>query len=234
MSEKLLTDTGKTFLEIKDKVKAAAREAGRDENEITVMAVTKTVCPEKINEAISAGCTLLGENRVQEFLEKYNEYDKRADIHFIGHLQTNKVKCIVDKVAMIESVDSIRLAEEIDRRCSEIGKKMDILLEVNIADEPNKSGFSYDEIESAVDEIEKFSNLKLKGFMTIGKFEAKIEETEHFFQKMHTLLVDIEAKKRDNMIISILSMGMSSDYELAIKNGATIVRIGRGLFGDRK
>lgn len=234
MSEKLLTDIGETFLQIKEKVKLTAEEAGRDENEITVMAVTKTVSPQKINEAVYSGCGLLGENRVQEFLGKYEEYDKNAEIHFIGHLQKNKVKYIVDKVSMIESVDSVKLAEEIDRRCKEIGKSMDILLEINIADESNKSGFSYDEIEASIDEIERFSNLRLRGFMTIGRFGAKIEETEQYFQKMHTLLVDIRAKKRDNKYVNILSMGMSSDYELAVKNGATIVRIGRGLFGDRK
>ncbi len=198
------------------------------------MAVTKTVPPERVNEVIAAGCRLLGENRVQELLEKYEHYDKRAKIHFIGTLQTNKVKYIVDKVDMIESVDSLHLADEIERRCAAIGKTMDILLEINIADEESKSGFTYDEIPAVIEKISKFNHLKLRGFMTIGRFGAEIEETRGYFQKMRALLVDIRSKKIDNKDISILSMGMSGDYTVAVQEGATVVRVGRGLFGERK
>jgi len=234
MQEKLLTDAAVAYLEAMDKIKDAAKAAGRDPKEITLMAVTKTVAPEKINTVVAAGCSLLGENRVQEFLEKYESYDKRAEIHFIGKLQKNKVKYIVDKVTMIESVDSIELAEEIDKRCAAINKVMDILLEVNIANEESKSGFSSDEIVSAAEKIGSFNHLNLRGLMTIGRFGAKIEETKGYFEKMSSLLVDIKSKKIDNKYINVLSMGMSSDYELAVKSGATIVRIGRGLFGERK
>ncbi len=234
MSEKLLTDTALNVKEAFDRIIKAAETVGRDPSEIRLMAVTKTVPPEKINEAIEAGCDLLGENKVQELLEKYESYDKRAEIHFIGRLQTNKVKYIVDKVSMIESVDSIKLAEEIEKRCAKINKTMDILLEVNIADEESKGGFSADEIIEVSEKIKDFSHLRLRGLMTIGRFGAEIEETRQYFKKMSNLLVDIKAKNVDNIYINILSMGMSADYEIAVSEGATTVRIGRGLFGARK
>ncbi len=234
MSEKLLTDAALNVKETFDKIKKAAESAGRNPSEIRLMAVTKTVAPEKINEAIEAGCYLLGENRVQELLEKYESYDKRAEIHFIGRLQTNKVKYIVDKVSMIESVDSIKLAEEIEKRCAKIGKTMDILLEVNIAEEESKGGFSAEEILDVSEKIKNFPHLRLRGLMTIGRFGAEIEETRQYFEKMRHLLVDIKAKNIDNIYINILSMGMSADFEIAVSEGATIVRIGRGLFGARK
>ena len=234
MSEKLLTDAALNVKETFDKIKKAAESAGRNPSEIRLMAVTKTVAPEKINEAIEAGCYLLGENRVQELLEKYESYDKRAEIHFIGRLQTNKVKYIVDKVSMIESVDSIKLAEEIEKRCAKIGKTMDILLEVNIAEEESKGGFSAEEIIDVSEKIKNFPHLRLRGLMTIGRFGAEIEETRQYFEKMRHLLVDIKAKNIDNIYINILSMGMSADFEIAVSEGATIVRVGRGLFGARK
>ena len=234
MSEKLLTDTAVNVDETFKKIKQAAEDSGREPSEITLMAVTKTVSPEKINEAIDAGCRLLGENKVQELLEKYESYDKRAEIHFIGRLQTNKVKYIVDKVSMIESVDSIRLAEEIEKRCSKIGKIMDVLLEVNIAGEESKGGFSPEEVVEISEKIKDYPHLRLRGLMTIGRFGAEIEETRQYFSKMRHLLVDIKSKNIDNIYINILSMGMSADFELAVTEGATIVRVGRGLFGARK
>ena len=234
MSENLSTDTALNVSETFEKIAVAAKEAGRDPSEVRLMAVTKTVSPDKINEAIAAGCDLLGENRVQELLEKYESYDKRAEIHFIGRLQTNKVKYIVDKVSMIESVDSLKLAEEIEKRCAKIGRIMDILLEINIADEESKGGFSVDEIAAVSEKIKNFPHLRLRGLMTIGRFGAEIEETRQYFEKMRHLSVDIKSKNIDNIYINILSMGMSADYELAVSEGATIVRVGRGLFGARK
>lgn len=234
MSEKLLTDTALNVKETCDKIIKAAESAKRDSSEIRLMAVTKTVAPEKVNKAIEAGCTLLGENRVQELLEKYESYDKRAEIHFIGKLQTNKVKYIIDKVSMIESVDSLKLAEEIEKNCAKANKVMDILLEVNIAKEESKSGFFEEEILEVSQKIADFPHLRLRGLMTIGRFGAEIEETRQYFEKMRHLLVDIKAKNIDNIYINILSMGMSADYELAVSEGATIVRVGRGLFGARK
>ena len=234
MSEKLLTDVAINVRETFDKIKKAAEASGRDPAEIRLMAVTKTVAPEKINEAIAEGCNLLGENKVQELLEKYEHYDKRAEIHFIGRLQTNKVKYIVDKVSMIESVDSLKLAEEIEKRCAKIDKVMDILLEINIAKEESKGGFSEEDILEISEKIKEFTHLRLRGLMTIGRFGAEIEETRQYFEKMRHLLVDIKSKNIDNIYINILSMGMSADYELAVSEGATIVRVGQGLFGARK
>ena len=234
MSEKLLTETALNVKETFENISKAAEKAGRNPDEIRLMAVTKTVAPEKINEAIKSGCDLLGENKVQELLEKYDFYDKNAEIHFIGRLQTNKVKYIVDKVSMIESVDSIRLAEEIEKRCAKIGKTMDVLLEVNIANEESKGGFSPDEVVEISEKIKDFPHLRLRGLMTIGRFGAEIEETRQYFEKMRHLLVDIKKKNIYNIYINVLSMGMSSDYELAVSEGATIVRVGRGLFGERK
>ncbi len=234
MQENLLTDTALNVKETFEKIESAALKAGRDPSQVRLMAVTKTVPPEKVNEAVAVGCDLLGENRVQELLEKYEYYDKNAEIHFIGSLQTNKVKYIVDKVSMIESVDSVKLAEEIEKRCAKIDKVMDILLEVNIANEESKGGFSPEEVIAASEEISKFSHLRLRGLMTIGKFGAEISETRQYFEKMSQLLVDLKSKNIYNIYINILSMGMSADYELGVETGATIVRVGRGLFGERK
>ncbi len=234
MSEKLLTDTELNVKEIQDKIAKAAEKAGRTQSDVRLMAVTKTVAPEKVNEAICSGCDLLGENRVQELLEKYESYNKNAEIHFIGKLQTNKVKYIVDKVTMIESVDSLKLAAEIEKHCAKTDKIMDILLEVNIANEESKGGFFADDIIDVSQKIRDFPHLRLRGLMTIGRFGAKIEETRQYFEKMRHLLVDIKAKNIDNIYIDTLSMGMSADYEIAVSEGATIVRVGRGLFGARK
>ena len=216
MSEKSFPDAVSSWNETKERIRAAAIKAGRNPANIRLMAVTKTVEPERINEVIHAGCDLLGENRVQEFLEKAESYDPAAEVHFIGRLQTNKVKYIADKVTMIESVDSVRLAREIDRRCASIGKIMDVLLEVNIADEENKGGFQYEEIWNVLEIIDGFSHLRVRGLMTIGRLGADFEEIKQYFRKMHQLFVDIKSKKLDNRYIDILSMGMSSDYELAV------------------
>ena len=201
---------------------------------VRLVAGSKFHPADMVREAYDAGQRLFGENRPQELKEKYALLPKDIEWHMIGHLQTNKVKFVVGKVDMIESVDSVKLAREIEKRCAAIGKTMEFLLEVNIAGEESKSGFDYDEIPAAVEEIGKMSHLKLRGFMTIGRFGAEIEETRGYFQKMRALLVDIGSEKIHNKDISILSMGMSGDYEVAVQEGAAIVRVGRGLFGERK
>lgn len=238
MSEKLSTDPAlirEAFLRVKAEAERAAARSGREPDSVAVMAVTKTIAPERVNEAIAAGCLLLGENRVQELLEKYGRYDlRRAEIHFIGHLQTNKVKFICDKVAMIESVDSLRLAAEIEKQCAKIPKVMDVLLEINIAGEGSKGGFSPEEAVAAAESIARFPHLKLRGLMTIGRADAPEEERRAYFARMRKLLVDIAAKNYHNISITILSMGMSGDYAIAAEEGATIVRVGRGLFGERE
>ena len=215
---------------IRENIRAAALECGRDPQTVTLMAVTKTVPPQAVNEAISCGVTLLGENRAQELLEKYDSYSlKREHIHFIGHLQTNKVRQIIDKVSIVESVDSLSLAAELDKHARRQQTMLDILLEVNIGGEATKSGIPPERCQEVVKRLEDFPNLRLRGLMTI----PPREKNTVFFAKMQQLFVDITDKNRDNRAINILSMGMSSDYEDAVRYGATIVRIGTAMFGRR-
>jgi pyridoxal phosphate enzyme (YggS family) len=214
-----------------------AVKAGRDPAEISLMAVTKTQPPEKVNAAVAAGITLLGENRAQELLDKYEAYDKDGvDIHFIGRLQSNKAKQIVDKVGMIHSVDSARLAEEINRRCEKLGKSMDVLIEVNIAGEPSKSGVPPEAVGELVENIGGYSALRLRGLMTVPPVCDAETEIEGYFLRMRQLYVDIRGKKMDNVPMACfdtLSMGMSGDYLPAIRQGATVIRLGSAIFGHR-
>lgn len=198
------------------------------EDDIKIMAVTKTVAPEYVNYAVSKGIRLLGENRVQEYLSKKDLYDD-ADIHFIGHLQTNKVKYIIDSVSLIHSVDSIRLASEINRCAEKSGKIQDILIEVNIGGEESKSGTSPESVPELIYQISELKNIKVKGLMTI----PPAVNSEEFLYKMQCLYIDICSKNIDNISMDILSMGMSNDYALAVKYGSNILRIGRALFGAR-
>lgn len=221
------------FNEVKENIKKACAEAGRDESEIILLAATKTVPTSVINYAIEQGISFIGENRVQEFLSKKSELSKNVHRHFIGHLQTNKVKDIVSEVEMIQSVHSLKLALEIDKQCAKIGKTMDVLLEVNIGNEESKSGFLADEVCDAVIKIAKLPNIRVKGLMAIPPIEEKDEKISQYFDEMRKLFIDIEAKKLDNVNILYLSMGMSGDYSEAIKHGANIIRLGTCLFGAR-
>ncbi len=231
--EKSLTDAFDiNFKEITEKIAKAATDSGRRAQEITLLAATKTVDTELINYAISKGITHIGENRVQEFLSKENSYEP-CHKHFIGHLQTNKVKDIIGKVELIHSVDSYRLAREISKQAVKRGIVADILLEVNIGNEESKSGFCYDEVQKAVEDIAGLEGVYIKGLMAIPPIcESKEDNREHF-KRMHKLFIDIGNKKIDNSSMEILSMGMSDDYETAIAEGATMVRIGTALFGKR-
>lgn len=210
----------------------AVLKSGRDKNGVTLLAATKTVDAETINYAIKSGITHIGENRVQELLSKY-PYVAPVHSHFIGHLQTNKVKDIIDKVEMIESVDSIRLAAEISKQAEKRNTVMDILLEVNIGGEESKSGFSPDELYESITEISKFGNIKIKGLMTIPPATEDKEESRKYFTKMYKLFIDIRSKNIDNSNMSVLSMGMSDDFDIAVEEGATLVRVGTALFGKR-
>lgn len=214
--------------EIREKIKNAKSKSGRTD-EVHLMAVTKTVSFDAVNYAISKGVSLLGENRVQEFLSKADSYTAGTRVHFIGHLQTNKVKYIADKVDMIQSVDSMKLAEEINKACAKINKVMPVLVEVNCGEE-SKSGISFNEVENLLKEMSKLPNISVEGLMTI----PPVEQSEYFFAKMQEKYIDIKAKKLDNIDMTFLSMGMSGDYEKAIEYGANIVRIGTKLFGARK
>lgn len=215
-------------------VREAALQAGRDPSEVQVMAVTKTVDPALVNAAIGAGITLLGENKAQELCAKYDSYHKDGvQIHFIGHLQTNKVRQIVDKVSMVESVDSVKLAREIDRHCAAIGKVMDVLLEVNIGREENKTGIFPELLPALLEEAGKLEHIRVRGLMTIPPVCETEEEVLQYFSQMRQLFIDIKQKKYDNISMEILSMGMSADYLAAVRCGSNIVRIGTAMFGQR-
>lgn len=234
MTEKSLTEVfDQNYSEIKGKIAAAAAKSGRSVDDITLLAAVKTVSPELINYAISKGIKVIGDNRVQELISKENEITENVTKHFIGHLQTNKVKDIVGRVTLIESVDSIRLAETIAKQSVKIGKNTDILLEVNIGNEESKSGFKAEELLEAVQIISNISGVTIKGLMAIPPICENSEENRKYFLKMRQLFIDIRDKNIDNVSMEILSMGMSDDYEIAIECGSTQVRIGTLLFGRR-
>lgn len=233
--------------EIREKVRLAAEASGRSFDDVKILAATKTVSPETINFAISKGVKYIGENRVQELLEKYDKIDKEnVEIHFIGRLQTNKVKYIIDKVSLIHSVDSFKLASEIDRQAKKHSKVMDILVEVNVGEEESKGGVSAEETISLLSEISKLENVRIVGLMTIppkwdmgsninGECDSskKVYKNKEFFDKILKLFIDISQKKLDNIYMYELSAGMSDDYETAVECGSTIIRLGRVLFGER-
>jgi pyridoxal phosphate enzyme (YggS family) len=234
MTEKLLTEVfDENYSEIKEKINAAAQKSGRKGSDITLLAAVKTVQPSLINYAISKGITVIGDNRVQELISKENEVNPNVTKHFIGHLQTNKVKDIVGRVSLIESVDSLRLAEMIGKQSEKIGKNTEILLEVNIGKEESKSGFMPEEVMENLEKIAKISGVTVKGLMAIPPICNESEENREYFLKMKQLFIDIQAKNIDNVFMEILSMGMSDDYETAIECGSTQVRIGTLLFGRR-
>ncbi len=199
-----------------------------------LLAVTKTRSVEEINYAIGCGVRHIGENRVQELLEKYDRLDKDGvTIHLIGQLQTNKVKYIVDKVDLIHSVDSLRLANEISKRAEAIGKTQDVLIEVNIGGEESKGGVMPEELVSLLESISTLSGIRVKGLMCIPPIAVEKHQNLEYFLKMKQMSVDIRRKKIDNISMDILSMGMSGDYEDAISAGSTFIRVGRGIFGPR-
>lgn len=210
-----------------EEAKAKFRKA--DDN-IDIMAVTKTVSPEAINFAINCGIKHLGENRVQEYLSKKDFYDKSADVQFIGHLQSNKIKYIINSVSVIQSVDSVSLACEINKQAEKHNVIKNILIEINIGNELSKSGVIYSEVENLLYEVSLLKNIKVNGLMAIPPVGC----SENYFYKMNELFIDICDKNIDNINMSILSMGMSADYELAVKHGSNLIRLGTKLFGARK
>jgi len=219
---------------IRAQMEAAAALCGRDPRDIQLCAATKMNGADAVREAIRAGIDCCGENRVQELTAKLaeNAYTG-APVHFIGHLQTNKVRQVVGKVDLIQSVDSERLLRAIDKEAAKQGIRQNILLEVNVGEEENKSGFSADEILPLTEKIAEFPNICIKGLMAIPPISEKEGDNLKYFQKMFQLYVDIKAKKYDNVMVDCLSMGMSGDYLDAIKCGSTMVRVGTAIFGER-
>ena len=209
--------------EIEEKITKAAEISGRKREDVLLLAVSKTVDVPRIKEAVNLGLVDLGENKPQEINWKYDEIEN-VRWHQIGHLQTNKVKYIIDKVCLIHSLDSVKLCEEIQKRAEAKGITMDVLVEINIAGE---------KAEELVLEASKFKNIRVEGLMTVAPFVENPEENRKYFKEMYKLFIDIKDKNYDNVDMEYLSMGMTNDYEIAIQEGANIVRIGTGLFGAR-
>lgn len=218
---------------VEKNVANACARAGRDRCEVTLIAVSKTKPVEMLKEVYDAGARTFGENKVQEICEKYDKLPSDIKWHMIGHLQRNKVKQVIDKVALIHSVDSYRLAQEISVHAQKKGITVPILVEVNVANEETKFGISAEDTIQLVEEIAVLPNLKIQGLMTIAPYVEDAEENRLYFRQIKQLSVDIKNKNIDNVSMDILSMGMTGDYEVAIEEGATMVRVGTGIFGAR-
>ena len=217
LSREVLDNVRANYFEIKENIARAAEKSGRKPEEITFLAATKTVEPAVINYAVSLGLKHIGENKVQELLSKYEEYDlKNCELQFIGHLQTNKVRQIIDKVAMIQSVDSRKLAAEISKQSVKNGIVSNILIEVNIGREENKSGVLKEELDELIGKISEMPNIKIRGLMTVPPICKEKIEVCKFFDEMYQLFIDFSCKKSDNVCMDYLSMGMSDDYEEAV------------------
>ena len=219
--------------EVRHNIDEAAKRVGRDPSEVTLIAVSKTKPLSDIEELITHGVRCFGENKVQEMTEKYEHVSTPCDWHLIGHLQTNKVKYIVDKAALIHSVDSVKLADEIEKEAVKKGVTPRVLIEVNIAGEESKFGTTPEGAVSLAEYIGTLSHVKLCGLMTIAPFVENPEENRVYFRKMRELSLDIKSKNIDNIDMSILSMGMTNDYVVAVEEGATMVRVGTAIFGAR-
>jgi hypothetical protein len=214
-------------------IDSECKNVGRSREDVTLIAVSKTKPVEMIREAYDYGCRDFGENKVQELVDKYEVLPKDIRWHMIGHLQTNKVKYIVDKVYLIHSVDSLRLAQEISKEAVKKNVMAKILIEVNIANEETKFGTTCDDVKNLVREISKLPNIFIKGLMTIAPIVENAEENRVFFSKLNEIAVDIDKENIDNVDMSFLSMGMTGDYPVAVSEGANYVRVGTGIFGAR-
>lgn len=219
--------------EVEARITRACERSGRDRSEVTLISVSKTKPVEMLQEAYDAGSRDFGENKPQEIKEKYPQLPEDIRWHMIGHLQRNKIKYIIDKVCMIHSVDSLRLAEAIDEEAKKRDLVMPVLIEVNVAEEESKFGVRLDEAESLIRQISELSNIQVQGLMTIAPFTENAEDNRIYFRKLRNLYVDIKDKNIDNVNMCNLSMGMTGDYEVAVEEGATMVRVGTGIFGAR-
>ncbi len=219
---------------IKEKMRAAAIAAGRNPSEILLCAATKMNGTDAVRQAIAAGVDCCGENRVQELVQKQAEQAyEGAPVHFIGHLQTNKVRQVVGKVDLIQSVDSLRLLEAINKEAAKQGIIQDILLEINVGQEESKTGFILDEMSGILPDLGKYGNIRVRGLMAIPPISQNPGDNCKFFEKICKLSVDISVKKYDNISVDVLSMGMSDDYADAIACGSTMIRVGTAIFGAR-
>ena len=221
------------YRQVLKNIQDACQAVGRDPNEVTLVAVSKTKPVEMLQQVYDAGARVFGENKVQEIMDKYDHLPGDIRWQMIGHLQRNKVKYIVDKVDMIHSVDSYRLAQTIETEAAKKNVTVSVLLEVNVAEEESKFGLKMDEVLPLVQQISELPHVQVKGLMTIAPFVSNPEDNREIFRKLKKLSVDIDAKNINNVTMSVLSMGMTGDYMVAVQEGATMVRVGTGIFGER-
>lgn len=218
---------------VEERICKACERANRNREEVTLIAVSKTKPVSILEEVYREGIRCFGENKVQELTDKYEQLPDDVRWHMIGHLQRNKVKYIIGKTELIHSVDSIRLAETIEQEAAKKDIIADILIEVNVAEEESKFGLKVDEVIPLIEKIAKFPHIRIKGLMTIAPYVENPEENRNVFARLQKLSVDIAEKNIDNVSVGVLSMGMTNDYEIAIEEGATMVRVGTGIFGER-
>lgn len=216
--------------EIRKNVEEARKKSPNPEQPVTLVAVTKTRTPEQLNEVLDAGQNILGENRVQELMDKYDAVNPGAVWHIIGHLQSNKVKYIADKVVLVHSLESESLAKELNRRMQEIGHPMDCLVQVNIADEESKFGLAKEEVIPFLEMVSKMPGIHVKGLMNIAPFFEDTEQVRPIFREMYQLFCELKERQIPGIDMEILSMGMSHDYQVAIEEGANMIRVGRSMF----
>jgi pyridoxal phosphate enzyme (YggS family) len=219
---------------VKESIAKAAEKAGKTSEEIVLVAVSKTVEPERIREALRCGIKIIGENRVQEAEEKFKQIPKESEKHLVGHLQTNKAKKAVELFDMIQSLDSLKLAEEVSKRAVQKNKIMDVLVEVNTSAELTKYGLEPDEVMDFMKKISELEGIKVKGLMTIGLFTSDMEKVRPCFKKLKRIFDQLKEENIPNIEMKYLSMGMTQDYEVAIEEGANMVRIGTAIFGKRE
>lgn len=218
---------------VEENIRKACQKAGRDPGEVTLIAVSKTKPVEAIREAMDYGIRDFGENKVQELTDKITKIPEKLNWHLIGHLQRNKVKYIIDSACLIHSVDSMRLAIQIEEEAKKKGIIANILIEVNIAKEESKYGIAKEEVQDLLREIKKLKHVCVKGLMTIAPYVENAEENRKYFSEMYKLFIDMRRENADNISMEVLSMGMTGDYQVAIEEGATMVRVGTGIFGER-
>lgn len=223
----------KNLAMVEDRVKAACDRAGRSYGSVTLIAVSKTKPVRLVEQAYEYGIRQFGENKAQEMKEKYDMLPKNIEWHFIGHLQTNKIKYVLGRASLIHSVDSLHLAEAIEAECAKRGLEADVLVEVNVAQEETKSGIRTEEADSFIKNIAKLPHVHVQGLMTIAPFVENAGNNRLVFRTLKELSVDIASKNIDNVSMNILSMGMTNDYEVAIEEGATHIRVGTAIFGER-
>ena len=221
------------LVNVQKEIEKACERGNRNREDVTLIAVSKTKPISTLKEAYDLGVRVFGENKVQELVDKYEALPKDIHWHMIGHLQRNKVKYIIDKVDCIHSVESVRLAETIEKEAAKHDRINDVLVEVNVAGEDSKFGLAPSEVPAFIEEIAKFPHIRVKGLMTIAPFVENPEENRPIFKVLRELSVDITKKNIDNVIMNVLSMGMTNDYQVAVEEGATMVRVGTGIFGER-